>query len=327
MYHFCTYFNQYYLSRGLALYHSLAKHVASFELWVLCLDQTTADVLNTLNLPNIRTVLLTELEAYDTQLLAVKPTRSQIEYYFTLSPAWPLYLLEKYPHIDIITYLDSDLFFYADAAPLYAELATNSILIIPHRFPAKIRDREVYGLYNVGLLMFRNDERGQSCLRWWRERCLEWCYDRLEDERFADQKYLNRWPDLFEGVTISQHVGANLAPWNFPNYHIITGSDNKATVDGQPLLFYHFQALRLINWWLYKPNVILYSTPMPGPLQHWLYDPYVQTLKHMYRLAQRTQLPIIDPFQHARGIEKDRRTWRQTLHELRIGKIAIHLGR
>ena len=36
---YCTYFDHNYLSRGLALYHSLQRHAPGARLWVLCLSE------------------------------------------------------------------------------------------------------------------------------------------------------------------------------------------------------------------------------------------------------------------------------------------------
>src|SRR5205823_10040223 len=103
----------------------------------------------------------------------------------------------------------------------------------------------------VGLMAFRNDSFGRECLEWWRERCLEWCYDRLEGDRFADQKYLDDWPTRFERVVVLQHKGAGVAPWNAMNYQICL-QNGRVIVDGQPLIFYHFHGLKIINRWLYE---------------------------------------------------------------------------
>ncbi len=276
MRYFCTYFDRHYLTRGLTLYRSLQKHAGDFVLWVLCLDDVSYDALTRLDLPNLRPISLPQLEKADPGLLEIKQTRSRIEYYFTCSPVLPLYILNSSPDVDLITYLDADLFFYADPQPLYDELGDESILIIEHRFPARLRYLESRGVFNVGLLAFRNDPSGRQCLDWWRERCLEWCYDRLEDGRFADQKYLNDWPTRFSHVVVLQHKGANLAPWNWSNYHLQVRGE-QAMVDGQPLIFYHFHGLKCINDRLYEPGLLGYGR-MPSSVRRWLYGPYMRVL-------------------------------------------------
>ncbi len=276
MRHFCTYFDSNFLVRGLTLYRSLARHAEPFALWVLCLDEATHDTLTRLNLPNLRPVALDDLEQADPELRAAKTNRSQIEYYFTLSPSWPLYLLERAQEVELITYLDADLFFYASPEPIFTELGDGSVLIIGHRFPEHLRHLEVHGVYNVGLLSFRNDPHGRACLERWREQCLEWCYDRLEEGKFADQKYLDRWPEELKGVRVLQHKGAGLAPWNWMRYNISLDGDS-GRVDDDPLIFYHFHGMKLINRWLYQPSEAVYGQ-MPRRLRRWLYGGYLREL-------------------------------------------------
>ena len=42
---YCTYFDHNYLSRGLALYHSLQRHAPGARLWVLCLSEACHRIL------------------------------------------------------------------------------------------------------------------------------------------------------------------------------------------------------------------------------------------------------------------------------------------
>lgn len=279
MYHFCTYFNTGYLLRGIALYNSLQAQLNKpFVLWVLCFDDVSYDILSKLNLPGLKPIALADFERGDDALLAAKQTRSTVEYFFTCSPSLPLYVLKHNPAIKSITYVDADLYFFSDIQPVFDELGDGSILIIPHRFPEHQKENERNGVYNVGLLIFRNDSNGLECLRWWRERCLEWCYDRLEPGQFADQKYLDDWPTRFSGVVVSQHQGANLAPWNWMNYQIRLRNE-QIWVDDQPLIFYHFQGMRFLTHRIYTPNVILYKSAMPPATLKLLYPPYVACLR------------------------------------------------
>jgi hypothetical protein len=137
-----------------------------------------------------------------------------------------------------LTYLDADLLFFADPKPIFDEMGDASIALIEHRFPGRLADLAKYGRFNVGWLTFRNDSTSMACLGEWRRQCIEWCYDRLEGDRFADQKYLDLWPTRFAGVHVVRHKGANLAPWNLDRFEIAE-KDDSLTVGGDPLLFFH----------------------------------------------------------------------------------------
>lgn len=278
MYYFCTYFDQYYLPRGLALYESLRKHCPEFQLWALCMDQGAVETLTKANLPALHIVPLELLEQHDAKLLAAKQNRNKLEYYFTCTPALPRFILDRWPEVDLITYLDSDLFFYADPKPIFDELGTRSTGIIAHRYPEYLRpELEPYGIYNVGWVSFRRDEAGQQCLNWWRERCLEWCYDRYEDGKHGDQKYLDVWPEMFPNVAVLEHKGANLAPWNLMNY-TFTYENGQVYVDGDPLIFFHFTRFKKIQDWLYDTHTARFQTRAPRIVRQHIYAPYIRAL-------------------------------------------------
>lgn len=246
-------------------------------LWVLCMDPVCHEALLQLKLPNMKLISLDEFENGDAALCEAKKNRSTIEYYFTCTPSLPLFILNRSPEIDMITYLDADLFFYGNPSAIFEEMGHHSVAVIKHRFPPHLRDRERHGIYNVGWLSFRNDPNGLSCLKWWRDRCNEWCYDRLENNRYADQKYLDDWPTLFKGVIILRHKGANLAPWNLSNY-IIRLHDTVVYVDEDPLIFYHFHGLKKIRSWMYEINMSQHESRPSLVVLRYIYQPYIKSL-------------------------------------------------
>lgn len=244
-YNFCTYFDKNYLYKGLTLYNSLSKVCSDFKLWILCFDDIVIDLVGKIGLRNAELISLKEFE--DEKLLSIKDTRSLVEYYWTCTPSLPLHILNRYPSLEMITYLDADLFFYSDPGPLYDEFGGNSILITEHRYTKNteynIKHR---GRYNVQFLIFRNDNNAVECLNWWRERCIEWCYFRSEDGKLGDQKYLDDWTDRFKGVKVLEHKGGGLAPWNIDGYKI-KKDKNVVFVDEDPLIFYHFHQLKILS--------------------------------------------------------------------------------
>ena len=227
------------------LYRSLAEHCEDFRLRIFCMDDETERLLRALALPGVRIVPLRALEARDRELLDVKPSRTPVEYCWTATPAVCLHALETEPELESITYLDADVMLFHDPAPLFAEMGSDSTMIVPHRYAPQYRaSEETSGIFNVEWLTFRRDKRGLEALRWWRDRCIEWCYFRYEDGKMGDQKYLDDWPRRFDGVHVLEHPGGGLAPWNVSRY-ALAERDGQVTVDGRELVFYHYHSLRL----------------------------------------------------------------------------------
>lgn len=296
MRHYCTYFDSNYMLMGLALYESLQEHSNEpFTLWVLCFDDATHTLLTQLQLPNLNPIAQAEFEAGDDALVAVKSTRSKVEYYWTCTPSLPLYVLKLRPEIETITYLDADLYFYSDPEPVYKLLGTHSLMILGHRFPPELQDRDLHGLYNVSWMIFRRDEQGMAALQRWREQCIDWCYARLEDGKFGDQKYLDEWPTRYDKLIVLEHKGAGIAPWNLAQYEITKG-DAGVKVDELPLVFYHFHRFRMIAANIFVHGTKSYANAFPTNYLRQahivlIYHPYAVHLKALANRYVPGQLP------------------------------------
>ncbi len=247
---FTTFFDKNYLSRGLILFDSLKEQDVDFKFFVLCLDQETFDFLNRFKEknPQVETLTLNDLEEHDPTLLICKNNRSLVEYYFTLSPCLPLYLLEKY-QLNHICSLDADMLFLSSPQPIFDYLNDYSIIITPHKFSKETAKDIIYGVYNVSFQIFKNDETGVSCLKKWKEQCMDWCKDELDqvNQRFADQLYLNDWPKLYPNQVkeLNDEV-SGLAPWNINNYTI----ENRLGTfysNHKRIIFYHFHHFKILE--------------------------------------------------------------------------------
>lgn len=246
MNNFCTLFNSMYLSRGLAMYRSLEKCARDFHLYIFAFDDECYRILTRLQLAKATIISLSDFE--DEQLLAVKPTRTAGEYCWTCTPSIILYSIRKFG-LSNCTYLDADLFFYADPTVLIEEAKGASVIITPHRYTPMYEDSESGGAYCVQFVYFKNSPEGIAVLEWWRSACIEWCYNRREPGRFGDQKYLDVWTSKFTGIHVLEHLGGGVAPWNVQQYefeHKIGQVWGRELSSQQlfPVIFYHFQALK-----------------------------------------------------------------------------------
>ena len=238
MMNFCTLFDSYYIHKGIALYLSLEKVTNDFHLYVMAFDLASYSKLRECNFDKMTIELLDDFET--PELLAVKHTRTKAEYCWTAGPSVIWHFMNKY-NLPDITYLDSDLYFVSDPVIAFKELGDASVGITEQGISEK--KAKLYGRYCVQYMFFRNDENGRAALSWWRDSCIEWCFQRFEGDKYGDQKYLDKFPVLFKNVHVFANLGLGIATWNKDKYVL-----GQKTIQYQDkvfqIVFFHMHAIK-----------------------------------------------------------------------------------
>ena len=241
---YVTLFDSNFVPAGLCLYRSLKRHASRFRLWVLCMDDLAHQRLTELDLPELRLIRLVDVE--DENLKRTRKERTNQEYCWTLTPFAVQFVMTSDPEIHRVTYLDADLYFFGDPAILLDELKKSEadVLITEHAFSPEYEMFLDRGIYCVQFITFLNTQGGRHILKWWADRCLEWCYGRLEDGKFGDQKYLDDWPQRFgKQVHVLEQKHNALGPWNANKF---------CSTAAKKCVFYHFHGFRIVG-----PNRVL----------------------------------------------------------------------
>jgi hypothetical protein len=267
--YFCTLFDSFYLSRGLAMYESLISHSKEFHLYIFAFDDLAAGILQKLQLDKVTVIPLKDFETDG--LKEVKKERSRAEYCWTCTPSTIYYVIKNY-EISHCTYIDADLIFYSDPAILVSEIEENmkSILITGHRYSMlpKIYEEKRAGRFCVQFITFLNNEKSLQVLERWRDQCIDWCFARHEEGKFGDQKYLDEWPDKYPDlIHIMKNDGGGIAPWNLQKYSFRIKGDTlygrvKKNGSDFKVVFFHFQYVKYfdngsvdLGWYIIPPIV------------------------------------------------------------------------
>jgi hypothetical protein len=275
---FCTLFNTTYLSRGLAMYDSLEQYAENFHLYIFAFDQHCFEVLSKMELQHASIINLKTFE--NENLLAIKSERTAQEYCWTCASSTIKYCIETFK-LDHCTYLDADLLFFSNPQVLIDEMGDKSVSIIPHRYTACYNQSNTSGIYCVQFMTFKNTAEGMEVLNWWVSACLDWCFSRVEDNKFGDQKYLDDWAERFPCVHVIQHLGAGVAPWNVQQYAFKQKSGKRMGVELSKnqkfdLVFYHYHAFSFSGKNSYMLTNKCYQ--LNRNQIKYIYKPYVQAL-------------------------------------------------
>lgn len=284
-FHFTTVVSVNYIYKFLAMQDSLEKCCHNYHLFVLCVDMETFSILKCLPLNNITLIELKDLEK--DEILEAKNNRNYYEYCWTLKSFILNYVFKNYTDTKYYAHIDADLFFFTDPKQIVKEDPNASLFITDHNNSRRfLHTYKTSGIYNSGFVCCKNDNIGNSAVEWWLKKCLEKCalIANVEEGLYGDQKYIEKWPELFPSVHVVRTNGANVAQWNIQNYYTHQ-REGEVFVNNDKLIFYHFSGLSILSEsefslsTFYKIDLYAFN---------YIYLPYIKLLSEYMRIV--TQL-------------------------------------
>ncbi len=278
MRYFCTILDSSNLTRGLALHQSLVAHAGRFELVALCLDAATEAAVAKAKPAHTRAVPLTELTELHRALAAARADRSETEFRLTCRPWLMQHLLPRLPAGALLTQLDAAVFFFAPPDHVFTAIGRASAALCPRRLPAGLAALNRCGRFDAGWVSLRHDATGLALAAGWAEQCAAWCFLLLEPGRYAEQKYLDAWPEDYPDTVVLDHPGLNVAPWNLGEAALAKNAAGRLHAGGGPLVSYHFAGLVDLGRGLHDPGLHLYDVEPSDLVRESLYAPYLRLI-------------------------------------------------
>lgn len=282
IFHFTTVVSSHYLYKFLAMQDSLGKHCKNYHLFALCTDTTAYNILTRLPLTNITIIPVEKLENHE--LLQAKQNRSYHEYCWTLKPYFLCHVMQAYKDTQYFAHLDADLYFFSEPEQIINENPSASLFLTDHNNSEKfLFTYETSGRYNTGFVCCKNDPIANSAVQWWKEKCLERCpiVANPAEGVYGDQKYVEKWTQLFPNVHVVASKGANVAQWNIQGYKV-SNRGSRLYVNEDRLIFYHFSGLSILSRNEYNLATFYRIEEEPRRL---IYIPYIHCLARQVDLV------------------------------------------
>lgn len=256
------------------MYYSVKRFHKIFDFYVLTFDKQTYEYLSNLNEENLKLISIDQYDAYFKT--SADKFSDKKQYYFSATPNICLFLLKEYPEIDILLYLDADVYVFSSLEPLYEEFGDSSIGVCSHRVNPMLNFiAKHYGKYNVGVNLFRNSKTGLSCLTNWKNECETWYKGKpgYPLSFFSDQIFLDSWDVKYNELKVIHNIGVNTCYWNAGNYKF-GKIDGQYFVNNSPLMIFHFSSLIKETETMWNTNSIYGLVSISGTLLE-IYNYYI----------------------------------------------------
>ena len=281
--YYCSAFSGAYCYQGLVLYNSIKKLDESFTIFYVCLDNLAYEILLGLRLENLIIIKVELIEYYFPKLKHVKQDRAIHEYAWTIKSSEMLYIFENYEEVDKIIWLDGDTQMLSNTEAIFSEWGNESVILTEQYYTDNHEPLiKTFGKFQAGFVGFCRDNEGMKALKWWKSKCIEWCYSKFEEGRWADQKYLDKIPELFQNVCIIKGLGINMTPFilyrlNFEQEKYLEINQDEIFINNTKLVLYHYYGFKYFDDSTY--DLCSYWMKFTRNTVEHLYLPYIKVCK------------------------------------------------
>lgn len=153
------------------------------------------------------------------------------------------------PDCSAAIYFDPDIAALSPVDSILDAVARHSIVLTPHLTTPEstieaIMDNEIcslkHGVFNLGFLAVGKTAEGMRFANWWKDRLTHFCYADIPNGLFTDQRWIDLAPAFFEDICILREPVYNVSTWNLSNRTVEGTLRDGLTIDGKPIIFYHF---------------------------------------------------------------------------------------
>jgi hypothetical protein len=145
---------------------------------------------------------------------------TELEFAYALTPFVIQHLLEK--SYDQVLFLKLETLVLGKLDPLFIELNHRSAIVTPHLlFPdisvTKINqevDVLMAGVFNGGIVGFRNTTEALEYLNWWGQKTKSQCFRDISNGLHFEQRWLDFITSFIIDLGVIRNVGINVAHWN-----------------------------------------------------------------------------------------------------------------
>ncbi len=236
----CTVVARNYLAQASALADSFVESCAEGTLTILVLDMGDDRV--TSDDPRVRVVGPTEAGFDRDEFDRMATIYGVVELATAVKPTLMRHLLDQTG--EPVAYLDPDILVFRPLDEIERMARRHDIVLTPHTsVPLPEDGKHPYeaaflacGVFNLGFIAV--GPGGGPFLDWWAGRLARHCLDATAQGLFVDQKWIDLVPCYFRHH-VMRLPEVNVAYWNLP-VRTFARADDGWTVDGRPLVFFHF---------------------------------------------------------------------------------------
>lgn len=145
---------------------------------------------------------------------------TELEFAYALTPFAIQHLLEK--SYEQVLFLKLETLVLGDLNPLFIELNLKSAIVTPHLLFPDISvtninqeiDVLMAGVFNGGIVGFRNTTEALEYLKWWGQKTKSQCFRDILNGLHFEQRWLDFVTSFIINLGVVRHAGVNVAHWN-----------------------------------------------------------------------------------------------------------------